>query len=447
MLEYKARPYQEYATQHIISHQSVGLFLDMGLGKTVATLTAINDLIYDHFKVSRALVIAPVRVARKTWPDELKKWSHLKNLSLVCITGTPQQRLHALNTDADIYTIGRENVVWLIKTLGKKWPFDMVVIDELSSFKSSKAQRFRALKRIPPACRVVGLTGTPGNLMDLWAEVYLLDKGERLGKTLTGFRDRYFIPGRRNGHIVYEWIPKEDAKEKIYQKISDICVSMKSEDYIALPERLDYFIEVELSPKTRLLCKELKKTQQIKLGETITASNAAVVSGMLQQLANGAIYTDDDNFEVIHDEKLNALEDIIEAANDEPVLVFYQFVHDVKRIMARFSEARKLDTDKDIDDWNAGKIAIALAHPRSAGHGLNLQTGGHIAVWFGLDWWLEGYQQANKRLYRSGQEKPFMCYHIVAKGTIDENIKDRLNQKAITQEDIMEAVKARLQED
>ena len=447
MLEYKARPYQEYATQHIIHHQSAGLFLDMGLGKTVATLTAINDLIYDYFKVGKVLVIAPVRVARKTWPDELKKWSHLKSLSLVCLTGAPQQRLQALNTDADIYTISRENVAWLVKALGKKWPFDMVVIYELSSFKSPKAQRFRALKRIPPTCRIVGLTGTPGNLMDLWAEVYVLDKGERLGKTLTEFRDRYFTPGRRNGHIVYEWIPKEGAKEKIYQKISDICISMKSEDYITLPERLDNFIEVELSPKTRLLCKELKKTQQIKLGETITASNAGVVSGMLQQLANGAIYTEDDNFEVVHDAKINALEDIIEAANGEPVLVFYQFVHDVKRIMKRFPEARKLDTDKDIDDWGAGKISIALAHPRSAGHGLNLQAGGHIAVWFGLDWWLEGYQQANKRLYRSGQEKPFLCYHVIAKGTIDEDIKDRLNQKAVTQDDIMEAVRARLQED
>ena len=445
MSEYKARAYQEYATKHIIHNKSAGLFLDMGLGKTVATLTAINELMYDYFSIGKVLVIAPVRVARKTWPDELKKWDHLKGLSLVCIAGTAKQRIKALNTEADIYTIGRENVSWLVKVLGKRWPFDMVVIDELSSFKSSKAQRFRALKGIPSACRVVGLTGTPGNLLDLWPEIYLLDKGERLGKTLTGFRGRYFTPGRRNGHIVYEWIPKEGAEQKIYEKISDICISMKSEDYIALPERLDYFVEVELSPKTQRLCKELRKTQQIKVGETITAANAAVVSGMLQQLANGAIYTEN-GFEVVHDEKLNALEDIIEAANGEPVLVFYQFVHDVTRITERFPGARKLDTDTDIDDWNAGKLTIALAHPRSAGHGLNLQSGGHIAVWFGLDWWLEGYQQANKRLYRSGQEKPFMCYHIIAKGTIDENIKDRLKQKAITQDEILAAVRARLED-
>lgn len=445
MQEYKARPYQQYATQHIIKNQSSGLFLDMGLGKTVATLTAINELMYDYFTVGKVLVIAPVRVARKTWPDELKKWEHLKNLSMVCLCGTAEQRRKALNTEADIYTIGRENVVWLVKTLGKAWPFDMVVIDELSSFKSSKAQRFRALKRIPQSCKVVGLTGTPGNLMDLWAEMYLLDKGERLGKTITGFRDTYFNPGRRNGHIVYEWVPKVGAEEKIYQKISDICISMKSEDYISLPERLDYFVEVELSSKTQELCAGLRKKQQIELGETITASNAAVVSGMLQQLANGAIYAGDDGFEVVHDEKLNALEDIIESANGAPVLVFYQFIHDVKRILERFPDARKLDSDKDIDDWNAGEISIALAHPRSAGHGLNLQAGGHIAVWFGLDWWLEGYQQANKRLYRSGQEKPFLCYHIIAKNTIDEDIKARLTQKAITQDEILEAVRARLE--
>lgn len=440
-MQYIPRKYQAAATQHIIDHEQAGLFLDMGLGKTVSTLTAIDELIYDRFSVSKVLVIAPKRVAYFTWPAELQKWDHLKDLRMVVIEGTPAERKAALQKDADVYVISRDLVVWLKDELKGCWPFDMLVLDELSSFKSSKAKRFRALKGVPSK-RVLGLTGTPGSIMDLWAEMYLLDKGKRLGRTLTGFREQYFTPGRRNGNIVYDWDPKPFAEEAVLEKIDDICISMKQEDYLELPEQIEETIFVEMPESAQADYKRLAKQFVLQLNDSeITAANAAVCSGFLQQIANGAIYSDDEAYTVLHDAKLDAVEEIIEAAG-EPVLVYYHFIHDLERLKARFPEVRVLKSSKDLIDWDHGKIPVALAHPQSVGHGLNLQRGGHIIIWFGLDWWLEGYLQANARLHRQGQEKPVLVYHIVTKGTIDERILKALQNKKIDQDLILDSVKA-----
>lgn len=442
-MRYQPREYQQIATNHILENPKAGLFLDMGLGKTVSTLTAIDSLIYDSFAIRKVLVVAPKRVAEHTWPEEIKKWDHLQQLRFSIVAGNPEERLRALQIDADVYIISRDLVAWLKNVLNKRWPFDMLVLDELSSFKSPKAKRFKALKGVP-AKRVVGLTGTPGGLMDLWAEMYLLDQGKRLGKTLTGFRDQYFIPGLRNGNIVYNWEPKAFAEETILEKIDDICMSMTQEDYLELPEMLIEDVSIELPKSAELKYKELAKKFVLQLEDTkITASNAAICSGFLQQLANGAIYSDNGH-DVIHDSKLDALEEIIEAAG-EPVLVYYHYVHDKTRLEERFPEARMLKTTKDIVDWNNGKIQIALAHPQSIGHGLNLQKGGRIIVWFGLDWWLEGYLQANARLHRQGQAKPVLIYHLIAKHTIDEKILMALKTKKCSQDAIIGAVKAEVE--
>ena len=444
--------YQKIAIEKIIDGPAVGLFLEMGLGKTVSALTAIQELIYDYFDVSKVLVIAPLRVTQSTWSGEIEKWDHLQGLRLSKVLGSEKQRIEALHQPADIYIINRENTEWLVDYYGRKWPFDMVVIDELSSFKNPRSKRFRALRKVRPLIkRIVGLTGTPApnGLIDLWSQIYLLDQGERLGKTLTGYRNRYFDPGRRNQNIVFEWIPKPFAEERIYEKISDICVSMKAEDWLQLPGRIDNAIEVELPEKAKSQYKQLERDLILPLLDSdVTAANAAVLTNKLLQMANGAIYDEFGEAKEIHDAKLEALEEVVEAANGKPVLVVYSYRHDLDRIKNQLKKykPRTLDSDQDVQDWNAGKTQVLLLHPASGGHGLNLQTGGNIIVWFGLTWGLEYYQQANARLYRQGQIERVIVHHIVAKGTMDEEVLKALTGKAATQNDLMEAVKAKIEQ-
>lgn len=398
------------------------------------------------------MVIAPLRVAQSTWSGEIEKWDHLQGLRLAKVLGSEKQRIEALHQPADIYIINRENTEWLVNYYGRKWPFDMVVIDELSSFKNPRSKRFRALRKVRPLIkRIVGLTGTPApnGLIDLWSQIYLLDQGERLGKTLTGYRNRYFDPGRRNQNIVFEWIPKPFAEERIYEKISDICVSMKAEDWLQLPERIDNVIEVELPEKAKSQYNQLEKDLILPLLDSdVTAANAAVLTNKLLQMANGAIYDEFGEAKEIHDVKLEALEEAVEAANGKPVMVVYAYKHDLDRIRKRLKKynPRTLDSDQDVQDWNAGKIQVLLLHPASGGHGLNLQTGGNIIVWFGLTWGLEYYQQANARLYRQGQTERVIVHHIVAKGTMDEEVLKALTGKASTQNDLMDAVKAKIEQ-
>lgn len=445
--------YQQYSINHIIDHKASGLFLDMGMGKTVSTLTAIDNLIFLG-EVNKVLVIAPLRVAEDTWSTEVDKWDHLKHLRISKILGTKKQREEALNKDADIYVTNRENVDWLVNECFDSWIWDMVVIDELSSFKSSKAIRFRALKKVRPYFkRIVGLTGTPApnSLIDLWPQIYLLDGGQRLGKIITGFKDRYFNPGRRNGYVVYNWELKEGAEEEIQNKISDICISMKADDYMDLPERIDNKVEISLSKKSMGIYKKLEKDLIIELGEEdITAANAAVLTNKLLQMANGAIYSEDKEVVNIHDEKIEKLEEIIDTSNGKSVLVFYNFKHDYNRISEMLTKKKikhqTLNTSEDIKKWNEGEIQVALLHPASAGHGLNLQYGGNIIVWFGLNWSLELYQQANARLHRQGQKETVIIHHLIAKGTVDEDVMNALANKEINQNMLLEAVKARLEE-
>lgn len=449
--DFRPHDYQKIGIQHVLANPACGLFLDMGLGKTVITLTAINELMFDRYEISKVLVIAPKRVARDTWPAEIEKWNHTKHLRYSRVLGSsPKPRLRALEKPADIYLINRENVIWLVDLYQEKWPFDMIVIDELSSFKSTSAKRFRELRKVRPlANRVVGLTGTPApkGLIDLWPQVYLLDRGERLGKTVTSYRNRYFYPGRRNGYVVYDWALKEGAEEAIYEKIGDICISMKSEDWLELPERLDRNIEIELPDKARKQYKRLERDLLLPHADgDITAGSAGILSNKLLQLANGAVYDENGNVREIHDAKLDALEDLVESANGKPVLVAYAYKHDRARIKERFPEARILDTDKDMSDWNKGEIPIALAHPASIGHGLNLQQGGNILIWFGLTWSLELYQQMVKRLHRQGQEKSVLVYHLIVKGTVDEDVMRTISRRDADQDALLEAIKARIDE-
>ena len=446
---YNPHQYQGYATNKILEQDAVGLFLDMGLGKTVSTLTAVDQLLYDYFEVQKVLVIAPLRVAQKTWPDEIRKWDHLKHLKISRVLGSEKQRLAALQVKADIWVINRENVEWLVDLYGKEWPFDMVVIDELSSFKSSKAKRFRALRKVRPCIkRIVGLTGTPApnGLIDLWPQVYLLDQGERLGKTVTGYRNRYFEPGKRNRTVIFSWDPKPGAEEAIYSKLEDLCVSMSAEDWLQMPERIDREVMVQIPEAVRAQYDQLERDLLLPFaGGDITADTMAILSNKLLQMANGAVYDENGATREIHQAKIEALDDILEAANGQPVLVFYNYQHDRDRLLKHIPAARVLDTEDDIEKWNQGKIPVMLAHPASAGHGLNLQAGGNIIVWFGLTWSLELYQQANARLYRQGQDKSVIIHHLVAEETIDGDVMAALAGKDVSQKALLEAVKARIE--
>lgn len=450
MTKFIPHDYQEYSIKKIIENNQAGLFLDMGMGKTVSTLTAVSELMHNYFDVQKTLVIAPLRVAKYTWSEEVQKWDHLRYLKISKILGSKKQRLKALNEPADIYIINRENVVWLVEHFEKRWPFDMVVIDELSSFKSNKSKRFRALRKVRPFIkRIVGLTGTPtpNGLIDLWPQMYLLDQGERLGKTITGYRERYFVPGKSDParHIVFEWIPKKHAEERIYEKISDICVSMKSIDFLDLPDRVDHEIKVKLSKTAREKYEQLEKDLLLPFQDSdVVADSAAVLSSKLLQLANGAVYDEVKQVQHIHDDKLDALEELVEQANGKPVLVFYNFRHDLDRLKERFKDAVHLQTDEEYRRWNKGEIPILLTHPASAGHGLNMQDGGNIIIWFGLTWSLELYQQANARLHRQGQKQTVHVYHIIADDTVDERVMKALKSKTLTQDELMEAVKARI---
>jgi len=448
-MEFKPWAYQAFAIDKIIEQPEAGLFLSMGLGKTIITLTAIEELLYDRFEIVKVLVIAPLRVAQTVWSDEITKWNHLRHLRLVKVLGTARQRREALQTYADIYIINRENVPWLVQECGDAWPFDMVVIDELSSFKSNNAQRFKALKRVRPYIRrMVGLTGTPApnSLLDLWPQIYLLDQGQRLGKTVTGYRERYFRPGRRNRTVIFNWDPKPGAEEAIYKTLEDLCVSMSAEDWLDMPERLDRIVKVRLTDQAREDYQTLQRQLVLELDKgSVTANDAGVLANKLLQMANGAVYDEDGQAIEIHTAKLDALEELIEAANGQPVLVFYSYKHDLARIKKR-TKVRELKTERDIEDWNAGRIPVLLAHPGSAGHGLNLQDGGHIIIWFGLPWSLEMYQQANARLHRQGQQQSVIIHHLVAEGTIDERVMQVLEDKAAGQDDLLAAVKALIEE-
>lgn len=451
-MDYKPHNYQLTATNKIIDEPYCGLFLDMGLGKTVSTLTAINELMYGDLSVNKVLVIAPKRVAETTWTGECEKWDHLNHLRVSKVLGTEKQRKEALNKEADIYVINRENVVWLVSHYGGTYfPFDMVVIDELSSFKSPSAQRFKALRMVRPLMkRVVGLTGTPApkGLIDLWSQVYLLDKGERLGKNITAYRKKYFTPGRTNGQIVFNYDLKENSDKEIHNAIRDICISMKAEDYLELPDRIDRIVPSTLPQSVMELYKEFEKEQIMTLFENetvITAVNKAAVIGKLLQFSNGAIYDENHDYHEIHDVKLTDLEEIVDTANGNPVLVFYSFKHDLERIKARLKgkEVRTLKTPQDVKDWNQGRIEVLLAHPASAGHGLNLQGGGNIIVWFGLTWSLELYQQANARLHRQGQTRAVIIHHLISPGTYDEDVYKALQKKEKNQDILLESLKNR----
>lgn len=452
MNESNLHEYQKAAVQHIIDHEAAGLFLDMGLGKTVSTLTAVNLLMNVYMEVTKVLVIAPKRVAEDTWTTECEKWEHLHGLRVSRVLGTEKKRKAALKADADIYVINRENVVWLVAQLKGWWPFDMIVIDELSSFKSNTAARFKALRQVRPmTSRVVGLTGTPApnGLINLWPQMYLLDMGERLEKTITAYRAKYFRPGRTNGQVVFDYKPNTGSEEAIYKRISDICISMKAEDYLDLPDMIEIPVEVSMNERQMAQYEKFEEEQVLKLQEEgdISAVNAAALSNKLLQYANGAIYDTERNIHELHEAKLDALEEIVEAANGSPVLVFYSFRHDVARILKRLKayHPKEIGGQEDIQAWNEGKITVMMAHPASAGHGLNLQKGGHIMVWFGLPWSLELYQQANARLHRQGQSQPVRNYIIMTKGTMDADVRKALSGKTDRQDALMEAVKARIE--
>jgi len=448
-MKYKPHEYQTYATDFILTHPTAAVLLEMGLGKSVITLTAIYELCLNSFEISRVLVIAPLRVARDTWPDEIRKWDHLKGLTYSVAVGTEPERKSALLQPTHIHIINRENVRWLIEESGLPFDYDMVVIDELSSFKSYQAKRFRSLmKARPHVKRIVGLTGTPSSngLMDLWAEFRLLDMGKRLGRFITHYRDEFFLPDKRNGQVIFSYKPKPGAEDEIYRRIDDITISMKSADFLKMPECVMNEVLVTLSNPERSAYDTLRRELVLSLNsEEIDAVNAAALSGKLCQMANGAVYGDEKRVVQIHVRKLDALEDLIEAANGKPVLVAYWFKHDLARIQERF-HVREIRTSKDIADWNAGAMPVGLIHPASAGHGLNLQAGGSTLIWFGLTWSLELYQQTNARLWRQGQQsETVVIHHIITKGTIDEQIMAALKQKDKTQAALIDAVKASLE--
>ena len=450
-MKYKPHNYQQYAENFILEHPVCCLMLDMGLGKTVITLTALWELALDRFDIGKILVIAPKRVATDTWPKELQKWEHLTGLNASLVIGSQKQREEALACPAFLYIINRENVSWLVQN--HRWDFDTVVIDELSSFKSNQAQRFKAMKKVRPLVnRVIGLTGTPApnSLLDLWPQMYLLDMGQRLGRFITKYRQDYFRPDRMNGQVVYSYKPLPGAEKRIYDKISDITISMKAADHLKMPELVNSEYRVYMEESERAIYDEMCEdlAAQLDKGE-VTAANAGVLSGKLSQMANGAVYTDNGDVEHIHDQKLDALEDIIESMNGKPLLVAYWYQHDLDRIEERLRLRKigfaRLDSDASIAKWNRGELPVALIHPASAGHGLNLQSGGSTLCWFGITWSLELYQQTVARLYRQGQaSKTVVVQHIITDGTIDERIMKALQYKDRTQSALIDAVRANL---
>ena len=444
-------PHQEAGVDWILSHPACGLIWGMGTGKTVTTLTALDRLLHDYLEDGPVLVIAPKRVALDTWTTESSEWAHLSHLKVSVVIGTAKQRKEALRTiyeddPADIYVINREMVVWLVEFFGQYWPFRIVVVDELSSFKSAQSKRWKALRRVRGRIRrIIGLTGTPrpNGLEDLWPQMYLLDLGQRLGKTLGGFRTQYLIPDKSNGYVVYSYKPKEGAEAEVYDKLSDLCMSIKKEDVLSLPGQM--YTDISVRPPADLL-KKYKQFERDKVLECldadgeVVAGSAAALTNKLLQFANGAIYDMEGAVHELHDLKLDALEELVEQAGGDPVLILYAYKHDEARIASRI-KCRKLDTAQDIKDWNAGKIPVAIAHPASIGHGLNLQYGGHILIWFGLTWSLELYQQANERLNRPGQTEVCRIFHIVLKGTHDERVLSALSRKEKGQSAAIEALR------
>lgn len=469
MNESNLYPYQQVAAQHIYDNPHAALLLDMGLGKTVSTLTTVNRLKYDDFTVDKVLIIAPKRVAESVWHTEAQKWDHLKHLTFSLVLGNERKRKEALNAKADIYVINRENVVWLQAYLGGAFPFDMLVIDELSSFKSAKSARFKSLRIMRPRIsRLIGLTGTPmpNGLLDLWPQLYLLDQGERLGKTLGSYQAKYFKPGKRNGHVVYSYDLVKEKDEvlgddinarEIFDKISDICISMKAEDYLDLPQRLDQIVEIDLPPELMQQYLDFERDTVLAYaqageltGDEISAPNAAALTGKLLQFANGAVYRADKTYMEIHDCKIDALAEDLEAANGSPMIVFYQFKSDAERIMKKLKAFKPHMFDpkhtlRDVDAWNRGEIPLLLTHAASAGHGLNLQYGGHLMWWFGRPWSLELYQQGVTRVDRQGQTHVVVNRTGVIKGTMEEEVIKALARKDAGQEALMQAVKARVQ--
>ena len=456
-MKYVPHAYQAFCINYIKTHPVSALFLDMGLGKTVITLTAIRDLMLDELLVTKTLVIAPLRVARDTWPAETRKWDHLNDLDISVIVGDLRVRESAVSKSALIYIINRENIKWLVEYYernGIRWDFDCVVIDELSSFKNYHSQRFKWLRKMRPFVkRWIGLTGTPSSngLMDLWAEIGILDGGQRLGRFIGRYRDAYFKPSSMNPStgVVYSYAPREGAEQQIYDRISDITISMKALDYLEMPECVYVNHEVQMSDQEKKLYDQLKSDLIIPLEDgDIDAANAAALSNKLLQLSNGAVYDENGRVRVVHKRKLEMLEDMIEAANGQPVLIAYWFKHDHQRIMEHLTACgyspRDIRESEDIKDWNTGKMVVALIHPASAGHGLNIQEGGHILIWFGLTWSLELYQQTNARLWRQGQRDTVTIHHIVCENTVDEDVLNALSSKNVTQEKLIAAVKAQL---
>lgn len=456
---YRPEPYQVYAERHIHKFPGTGLFMEMGLGKTVVTLTAIDKILKTQPGYKKVLVVAPLKVARDTWSDEIEKWDHLQYLTISKILGVERERINAIQTKANIYTINCENIPWLVSNYQSNWPFDYVVVDESSKFKSPKSRRFKALRMVLPKIKKITiLTGTPrpNGLLDLWSQLYLIDKGERLGRTLSEYRNKYFKPDKMQGHIVYSYKIKKESEDsllgediyaqEIYKKIGDICISMRTKDYRTLPDKIIRTKLISMDQENMEKYNAFEKDLIMEMSDKeITAASAAVLSGKLLQFSNGAIYDDERNWHSIHDEKLDALEEIIEEAQGAPVLVFYNFKHDYEKIIKRLKgyKPRLLKTTQDMRDWNAGKITVAVAHPKSVGHGLNLQAGGNIIVWFGLQWSLELYDQANARLHRLGQEKPVIIYHLLCKDTLDLAVLESLTIKRTGQNAMMKAVKAR----
>ena len=450
MQEFKPHGYQKRGIQWILDHPSCGLFLPMGAGKTATTLMALDELMNDRFEIERVLIIGPKRVIETTWPDEVQKWKQTRDFRVSVISGTVRKRTEAVQANADIYLIGKENVVWLVDQVGGDWKWDMVVIDELSTFKNPQSKRFKALRSVIPAAkRFVGLTGTPTpkGLPDLWSQIYLMDRGERLGRTLGAFRSAYLKPGMMNGYTVYSWNVQPGADKRIQAKIADICMSIDEKEYATLPDlqMIDWPVDLKGDLKKY---KAFKREMVLELGDDdqVLASNAGALLGKMLQYTSGQIYTDDHETATLNNHKLEALTELMESANHEPVLVFYWFKHEKDRIMKHLTSkgftGRAMEDKDDIKLWNEGRLDFLLLQPSSAGHGLNLQQGGHLAIWYSLpNWNLELYQQANARIYRQGQLNKVVIYHLLAKGTVDQDMLKALKSKEVTQRDLLEALR------